>query len=148
SCPWCCTCSSPMGNTFLTLEALVNSFPEQGSFEVQLEGGEPTIHPEFFEMVRLSRQNPRCTRVVVVTNGVEIPRQPAELDGWLERLGEPFTIKLSVNHHLLERDDGLLSMARLMKDRMQAIGGDRQLVLNVRLRKGEPDDDEWVIRAV
>lgn len=148
SCPWCCTCSSPKGSTFLELEAFLASFPQEGFFEVQLEGGEPTVHPYFSEMIRLSRQHPRCTRVVVVTNGVEIPRRAAELDVWLEKLEQPLTIKLSVNHHLLERDKGLLTLAQNMRERMQALGGDRQLVLNVRLRKGTSDDDAWIVQAV
>ncbi|WP_437279222.1 radical SAM protein [Sorangium sp. So ce375] len=148
SCPWCCTCSSPRGQTFLALDRYLASFPAEGPFEVQLEGGEPTIHPHFDEMVRLARAEPRCARVVVVTNGVEIPRDPAGLDAWLQKLGEPATIKLSVNHHLLEHDDGLLALGRALRERLSALGGDRQLVLNVRLRKTEPDGDAWVVEAV
>ncbi|WP_437876861.1 hypothetical protein [Sorangium sp. So ce513] len=50
-CPWCCTCSSPRGQTFLALDRYRASFPAEGPFEVQLEGGEPTIHPRGIAIV-------------------------------------------------------------------------------------------------
>src|SRR5688572_24123582 len=108
ACPWCSTCSSPRGATWLTVADFLAALPAEGPFQVQLEGGEPTIHPEFQEFVRLAREHPRCRRLVVCTNGVVLPRRPGPLRRWLERLGEPLTLKVSVNHHLLERDRGLL----------------------------------------
>lgn len=148
SCPWCCTCSSPKGQTWISLADVRASFPEEGPFQVQLEGGEPTLHPELWAMVDAARANPRCTRVVIVTNGVVLPRERSELRAWLARLAEPATIKLSVNHHLLERDDALLLLAQEIQRAFADMGGDRELVLNVRLRKGSPDDDAWVVDRV
>jgi len=148
ACPWCSTCSSPRGGVFLDPQALPAAFPEEGPFEVQLEGGEPTVHPDFWRLVDTARAAERCTRVVVVTNGVLLPRDATGIEDWLWRLGAPATVKLSVNHHLLDRDPGLLALARLLADRIDAIGGDRELVLNVRLRKGAPGDDAWVTDAV
>lgn len=148
ACPWCSTCSSPRGGTWITPETYAASFPQTGPFEVQLEGGEPTIHPDFGRLVELARANARCTRVVVVTNGVVLPRSMDGLRSWCEALGEPLTIKLSVNHHLLERDGGLLELAKLLRDVLGERFGDRQLVLNVRLRRGTPDDDRFVTDAI
>ena len=148
SCPWCSTCSSPAGSTWLTLQNFQSSFPPEGFFEVQLEGGEPTVHPQFDEFVSAARAHPRCARLVICTNGVALPRQTVRLRSWLEALGEPLTVKLSVNHHLLERDAGLLGLAGRLRDLVQQLGGQRLLVLNVRLRKGVADDDAWVERAV
>jgi hypothetical protein len=148
SCPWCCTCSSPKGTTFLGIDEYLAAFPPDYPFEVQLEGGEPTTHPRFWELVAAARANPRCQRVVIVTNGVELPREAAALDNWLDRFGAPMTVKLSVNHYLLEHDRGLLPLAQLLRERMAALGDDRQLVLNVRRRKGAAEDDAWVSRTV
>lgn len=148
ACPWCSTCSSPKGSTWLSLDDYRASFPDEGPFEVQLEGGEPTIHPQFEELVRLARQNARCCRLVVVTNGVVLPREPAKLRAWLAALGAPLTLKLSINHHLLRRDCGLIALAALSRQLLAELGGDRELVLNVRLRKGAPDDDAFVVEAV
>src|SRR5208283_4271870 len=47
SCPWCSTCSSPRGSTWLRVADYEASLPRVRPFQVQLEGGEPTLHPEF-----------------------------------------------------------------------------------------------------
>jgi MoaA/NifB/PqqE/SkfB family radical SAM enzyme len=148
SCPWCSTCSSPAGRTTLSLEAFRAALPEAGTFQVQLEGGEPTIHPAFWDFVRISRGHPRCDRLVLCTNGVVLPRRPERLSAWVEALGAPLTIKISVNHHLLDRDPGLLTLCRTLRDTLQALGGDRALVVNVRLRRGYEEDDRRVREAV
>lgn len=148
SCPWCSTCSSPRGSTFLALDALVAALPERGAFEVQLEGGEPTTHPEWLAFVDRMRAHPRCTRIVLCTNGAAIPRGSARLRGWLERLGAPLTVKLSINHHLLDEDPGLLELACALRDEMAGVHDERLLVLNVRRRRGVEDDDARVVAAV
>ncbi|PRQ08264.1 radical SAM protein [Enhygromyxa salina] len=148
ACPWCSTCSSPRGNSFISLPDYAASFPSEGPFEVQLEGGEPTIHPQFSELVRLARAEPRCARVVIVTNGVVLPRTRAPLRAWLLELGAPLTIKLSINHHLLAQDDQLLALAALLHDELASLGAERELVLNVRLRPDAPGQDVWVREAV
>lgn len=146
SCPWCSTCSSPRGDTWLTIEDFAARLPAEGLFQVQLEGGEPTLHPDFLAMVRIARANPRCTHLVVCTNGVVLPRRAPKLRAWLIALGQPLTLKLSVNHHLLDRDPGLLDLARLLRAEMGEIGG--ELILNVRLRRGMEEDDRRVRAAV
>jgi hypothetical protein len=148
ACPWCSTCSSPAGSTYLAVDTFQARLPRDGAFQVQLEGGEPTVHPAFWDFVRIARAEPRCQRVVVCTNGVALPREPATLLAWLARLGAPTTIKLSLNHHLLARDKGLIPLALSMRKALESQGGDRLLVLNVRLRRGVEDDDRPVRKAV
>src|ERR1019366_5967429 len=89
ACPWCSTCSSPAGGTFLTLDDFERALPAEGPFEVQLEGGEPTVHPRFWDFVARARATERCKRLVLCTNAVVFPRRPERLASWLERLGEP-----------------------------------------------------------
>jgi MoaA/NifB/PqqE/SkfB family radical SAM enzyme len=122
--------------------------PEKGLFQLQLEGGEPTIHPEFWDFVRIAREHPRCTHLVVCTNGVVLPRRREKLLAWLTALGAPLTIKISVNHHLIERDPGHVELVTVLRDLMQELGGERLLVVNVRLRRGTDNDDQWVREAV
>lgn len=148
ACPWCSTCSSPKGDTWLTIADYQARLPKDGLFQVQLEGGEPTIHPAFPDFVRIAREHPRCTHLVLCTNGVALPRRRDKLYAWLLRLGTPLTIKLSVNHYLLDRDRGLIALALLLRDLMAELGGERLLVLNVRLRRGVEDDDRRVREAV
>ncbi len=148
ACPWCSTCSSPRGSTWLSIENFVARFPGEGVFQVQLEGGEPTLHPDFFEFVRVAREHPRCAHLVLCTNGVVLPRGEAELRAWVLRLGTPLTVKLAVNHYLLDRDPGLIALALALRDLMRGLGGERSLVVNVRLRRGVEDDDRRVREAV
>jgi MoaA/NifB/PqqE/SkfB family radical SAM enzyme len=148
ACPWCSTCSSPAGSTWMSVDAFRAALPPTGRFQVQLEGGEPTIHPRFHELVAIARANPRCDRLILCTNGVVLPRDPVRLRAWIDRLGAPLTLKLSVNHHLLDRDAGLVSLCTSLAETFDALGGDRLLVLNVRLRRGVEDDDRRVADAV
>jgi uncharacterized radical SAM superfamily Fe-S cluster-containing enzyme len=152
ACPWCSTCSSPRGATWLSLTDYENSFPAEGLFQVQLEGGEPTIHPQFWEFVRVAREHPRCAHLVLCTNGVRLPRSGNMLKTYLARLGEPLTLKLSINHHLLDHDAGLIQLALDLRDLIAELtresGGQRLLVLNVRLRRGYDNDDALVRQAI
>ncbi len=148
SCPWCSTCSSPAGSTWITGDQFAAALPHSGSFQLQLEGGEPTLHPRFLDFVAAARATGRCNRVVVCTNGVILPREAAKLDRWLDALGNGLTIKISVNHHLLDRDPGLLDLCRLLRDQMSSRGAGDLLVINVRLRRGVEDDDRAVREAV
>ena len=148
SCPWCSTCSSPRGNTWLSLEDYITSLPATGFFQVQLEGGEPTVHPQFWDFVRIAREHPCCTHLVVCSNGVVLPRNAEKLRDWLLRLGIPLTLKLSINHHLLDQDPGLIRLAQNIRDLFAELGGDRLLVINVRLRRGYEQDDRRVVEVV
>lgn len=148
ACPWCSTCSSPSGSTWLSVADYRASLPREAAFEVQLEGGEPTLHPALFELVALARAEPRCERVILVTNGVVLPRERGPLRDYLEQLGAPLTIKLSINHHLLAQDRELLSRASMIRALLDESPGDTELVLNVRLRPDAPGRDAWVRDAV
>jgi MoaA/NifB/PqqE/SkfB family radical SAM enzyme len=148
ACPWCSTCSSPRGRTWLSLENYAAAFPAEGSFQVQLEGGEPTIHPQFWEFVRMAREHPRCGHLVLCTNGVAVPRSERELREYVARLGAPLTLKLSVNHYLVDHDKGLVGLAVALREVFAEMAGERTLVVNVRLRRGVEGDDRRVVELV
>src|SRR5262245_26351150 len=147
ACPWCSTWSSPAGSTRITWEQLAAGLPAHGQYEVQLEGGEPTVHPEFWGFVELPRAEPRCRKLILCTNGVALPRRAERLREWLARLGAPLLVKLSINHHLIEHDDGLLELAAAVRDVLDSLGGEREVVYNVRLRRGYAGDDHAVAEA-
>lgn len=148
ACPWCSTCSSPAGSTFLSLDRYREAFPATGRFEVQLEGGEPTVHPQFQEFVRIARQHPRVDRIVLCTNGATLPRAEDALRAWLDVFGPEFTLKLSINHYLMDRDAGLITLAQTLQRIITQSGNSRMLVINVRLRKGYENDDERIRQAI
>ncbi len=148
SCPWCCTCSSPSGNTWLDFETFTTLLPKEGLFQIQLEGGEPTLHPRFWDFVKIAQSHSRCDRLILCTNGVVLPRKRDALRAWLKRMGEPCTIKLSINHHLLDHDKGLIPLAQELRDGCAESEGDQSLVLSVRRRRGYEQDDQRVVDAV
>ena len=50
----------------------------KGSIEIlQLSGGEPTLHPQFFELLAWARENPGIDYLLLNTNGVRIANDPA-----------------------------------------------------------------------
>ena len=148
SCPWCSMYSSPAGNTWMKLEDYRRVIGGHGDCEIQLEGGEPTLHPQIGEFLRLGREYGGCRRLIVCTNGSVLPRNKAGLTAWLESLGEDCVLKLSVNHYLMERDAGLLQLAVLARDIFEERGGRRMLVVNVRIRRDVEEDDARVVEAV
>ena len=77
SCPWCSTCSSPSRNTFLSPDRLLEAIPPKGDFEIQLEGGEPTTHPQFDHFVRTACSLPGMRRLILCTNGLLPSARPA-----------------------------------------------------------------------
>ncbi len=148
ACPWCSTYSSPAGNAWINWEQLAASLPVEGAFDVQLEGGEPTVHPEFRDFVARLRADPRCGKLILCTNGVVMPRRADKLRAWLARLGAPLLVKLSINQYLMAHDSGLLALASDMHEALVELGGEREVVYNVRLRRGYDDDDRAVAAAV
>ncbi|MEM1296365.1 MAG: radical SAM protein, partial [Verrucomicrobiota bacterium] len=62
----------------------------KGNIEIlQLSGGEPTLHPDFFELVAWCHENPGIDYVLVNSNGVRLAKDPefGELLGQCMRYG-------------------------------------------------------------
>jgi uncharacterized radical SAM superfamily Fe-S cluster-containing enzyme len=71
----------PLAEIEAMLDAVVASEGEPDL--VQLSGGEPTIHPQFFEVLRAAKARP-IRHLMINTNGLRIAREP----GFAERLAE------------------------------------------------------------
>ncbi|HEY9008931.1 MAG TPA: radical SAM protein [Ohtaekwangia sp.] len=81
TCPTCYASSSPTHGRHRTLEeiafmldAIVKSEGEPDV--VQISGGEPTIHPEFFKILDMAKARP-IKHLMVNTNGIRIASDPA-----------------------------------------------------------------------
>jgi 7,8-dihydro-6-hydroxymethylpterin dimethyltransferase len=80
SCPVCFADSSPARGKHLPLPAIERMVDALVASEgepdlVQLSGGEPTLHPEFFAVLAAVRSRP-VRHVMVNTNGIRIAREP------------------------------------------------------------------------
>src|SRR5436190_2580707 len=81
-----CYADSPMGNgskiDAVPLEDLKGRIQgvidRKGGIEIlQLSGGEPTLHPQFFHLLRWLQDHPNIDYVLLNTNGVRVAQQPA-----------------------------------------------------------------------
>ena len=66
------------------LDAMVSN--EQQPDIVQISGGEPTIHPEFFAILDAARRRP-IKHLMVNTNGIRIAQDEASRSGWRVHAG-------------------------------------------------------------
>jgi uncharacterized radical SAM superfamily Fe-S cluster-containing enzyme len=106
----------PLAQIERMLDALVASEGEPDL--VQLSGGEPTIHPEFFEILDAVKRRP-IRHVMINTNGVRIAQDPA----FVERLAS-YAPRLEVYLQFDSlNDDALMDLrgAKLSRIRQQAL---------------------------
>lgn len=81
--------------SFETFKSIVD---KHGKFEVQFEGGEPTIHPEFIRMISYYFNHKECGRLIIQSNGMErflLERYLIEKDFW-----NKLVFKISFNEYL------------------------------------------------
>ena len=146
-CPTCYAGSSPTYGRHRTLEEIGRMLDRIVESEgepdvVQISGGEPTIHPQFFEILDLAKTKP-IKHLMLNTNGVRIAGDPA----FAERLAgymPDFEVYLqfdSFKPEALRRLRG----KDLTKVRMQALEHlnklDLSTTLVVTLQKGVNDDE-------
>lgn len=84
SCPTCYAMSSPHYGRHRTLEEIeammdVIVASEGEPDVVQISGGEPTIHPQFFEILDMAKRKP-IKHLMVNTNGIRIAQDPGFAD--------------------------------------------------------------------
>jgi uncharacterized radical SAM superfamily Fe-S cluster-containing enzyme len=147
ACPVCYAESGPHRATHRTLEqvefmldCVVRNEAEPDI--VQISGGEPTIHPQFFEILDAARRRP-IKHLMVNTNGVRIAQEPA----FAERLKEYLPgFELYLQFDSLE--EGPLRELRgadLRRVRMQALENlnrhNISTTLVVTVKKGANDDE-------
>ncbi len=102
ACPFCCMYSTPQKNTFMNFDTFRNIIDScKDKFELQLEGGEPLIHPTLFLFIEYAISTKRCMKVIILSNGIILD------DNYLKRFchianwyGILFEFKLSINEHL------------------------------------------------
>ena len=75
ACSFCCMYSSPAKSTFMDFETFKHiidsetSLPNLTDIGVQLEGGEPTMHPDFLLLLMYLVNNEKVKQITIMTNG-------------------------------------------------------------------------------
>src|SRR5204862_1882295 len=148
TCPICYSESSPkrmsshrsMEQIEFMLDCVVRNEGEPDV--VQISGGEPTIHPEFFEILDAAKRRP-IRHLMVNTNGVRI----AQDEEFARRLaGYAPGFELYLQFDSLERDPlmrlrgaDLRDVRRLALERLERLGVSTTLVVTV--PKGANDEE-------
>lgn len=146
-CPICYAGSGPARQTYRSLaevegmlDAVVRNEGEPDV--VQISGGEPTIHPQFFEILDAAKRRP-IKHLMVNTNGIRIANEP----GFAERLASympGFEVYLqfdSLREGPLKELRGvdLRAVRRNALERLNALGISTNLVVVV--KRGSNDDE-------
>ena len=142
SCIYCSCYSRPGKKTYMDFDVFkkyVDSTDE--NIEVQFEGGEPLIHPRFYDMVQYAINTMRCDKVIITTNSSEIPFNREE--SWLEFItinsNTQFILKPSINYDLFIHQDKLfLKMSNILE--LSKNIPNLTVLFNVRLDKTENDE--------
>jgi uncharacterized radical SAM superfamily Fe-S cluster-containing enzyme len=141
SCPTCYADSAPghgdkvdalpLGHLKRRIQGAVD---RKGGIEIlQLSGGEPTLHPQFFELVGWIQDNPGIDYVLLNTNGVRIAREDEFVAGLarVARRGN-FQLYLQFDGVQLEGQQRLRG-ADLRATRLRAIERCREIHLPITL---------------
>ncbi len=147
TCPTCYALSSPQHGRHRTLEEIEKMLDIVVASEgepdvVQISGGEPTIHPNFFEILDIAKTKP-IKHLMLNTNGVRI----AQDEGFAERLASympDFEIYLqwdSFRPEVLEtlRGKDLLEIRYKALEKLNKLNLSTTLVFT--LQKGLNDDE-------
>jgi hypothetical protein len=122
-CPACFASSSPALSHYLPLKEILNAVGtaierENGHLDVvMLSGGEPTIHPQLFDILaRLA--DLAITRIIINTNGIRLSNEDALLH-WLSERRDRFEVYLQYDGQSLQTQQALRGEdLREMKDRV------------------------------
>lgn len=160
SCELCSCHSDPYRKTNLDFDSFVKIVSSGVPYEAQLEGGEPTIHPDFWKMVDYLMNDEFCKKVILCTNAVMVPTKRKNkviqhdesivaIKNWLMNfIKKPFVLKPSVNSHLIRHSDIHMPKMKLIQEAFHDLPflDGSQLIYNVRrIPKPLSEDDElWI----
>lgn len=163
SCDLCSCYSDPTRSTYLSLENFKEILPKEGNFEIQLEGGEPMLHPSLEDIIHYAQGTGRCDKVTLGTNATLLPyaytnkkldlaESVKNIKDYFLKFKTPFVLKPSINYYLIESDCMHLDKAESIRDVFSQLKshGDYSLVFNVRRRKKPlaEDDDKWLVKEL
>ena len=140
-CPFCCMYSGKEKNTFIKFNVFKYIIDgKDDDFELQLEGGEPLLHPFVFLFMWYAYSTGRCKKIIILTNGKLIEDYLEEVIRFMSRTRIPVEIKMSINYWLYKENPHIFKQARDLYCSTEFVDG-ISVIFNVRMRHG----DEWII---
>lgn len=136
--------SGPKNDRFLSSDEFVTIVDnaEKGS-EVQIGGGEPTLHPKLIEFVEYCCAALQIDKIIIDTNGVELDSLLPTLFELAQKYDKPMILKISVNYFLLQQNPKYLQMLQKWSKKYP-ISTTWTICLSIRLRTPQIVDNEWL----
>lgn len=114
-CPFCCMYSSPQNQGFMRFDTFQSILDKNVRFNInrtqsiiQLEGGEPLLHPQLFLFLKYACSIDTVVEIVIDTNGKHLLGLIDKIVEVAGRNKKPITIKPSINSYLIRQDPQLL----------------------------------------
>lgn len=140
-CPFCCMYSGKEKNTFMNFNVFKYIIDgKDDDFELQLEGGEPLLHPFMLLFMWYAHSTGRCKKIIILTNGKLISDYLEEIISFMDRARIQIEIKMSINYWLYSENPHIFKQARDLHCATEFVDG-ISVKFNVRMRHG----DEWII---
>jgi MoaA/NifB/PqqE/SkfB family radical SAM enzyme len=146
ACECCSMYSKPGLQSYLSMTWIEKKFDDMTEeFQVQLEGGEPMVHPNYYNILYYFNAHPKCTKIIVTTNGTRLPHTFLGLAEEFDPITKPILIKPSINEYLRRLDSYIWTRCEALK-LLSESKNNFELLINVRLRKGVDNDDEGILK--
>lgn len=144
-CPFCCMYSGRSNKRDMDFETYKRIIDGCGrEFELQLEGGEPLLHPNLYLFMEYARSTGRCRKILILTNGFLLEEHMKRLVMFAGYYHMALEIKVSINYWLIRENKEHLERIRYLLFSTEFIP-EITMVCNVRLRN---QGDEGLKREI
>lgn len=111
-CDFCCMYSGPDKGTFISFDTYKQILDNHVDlFELQIEGGEPFLHPDFYLFLEYARCTGRCAKIIISTNGILLKNNLQRLIDFCNFSKISIVIKRSIKKYCLR--NGFTSKRKL-----------------------------------
>lgn len=112
-------------------------------YQIQLGGGEPTLHPQLLDFVRFGCTQPSIQTVIIDTNGVVLDNLLPTLFNLSQTYQKRIVLKVSINYFLLEQNPTYLNQVQGWAEKYPK--SDLWLIcLSIRVRTPQSLDASWL----
>lgn len=144
ACPFCCANSLPTNTKFMSLDLFKDIIKndQHEEVEVQIEGGEPAINPELWEILNYCNSTSKIKKITLLHNCTKID----ECIEYFKKTSfcKNVEFKLSLNFYLLSIIPGLITKIEDAYNKLKDINSFVKVYVNARYREDNTDDDDMI----
>jgi organic radical activating enzyme len=103
NCPFCCMYSGTNNNKDMNFEIYKKIIDDcTTDFELQLEGGEPLLHPNLYLFMEYAISKVSCKKIIILTNGILLEDELRRLADFSTYHHIEVELKISINYWLIQ----------------------------------------------